>query len=54
MSTYRKDKILQCDFHLDPLLVAQGWPYEVGLRDGILVRAQDDLRLLLVDVQPTK
>ena len=52
--TYRQDQIFQRDLNLDPLLVAEGRPYEVRLCDCVLVRTKDNLRFLVVDVQTTK
>ncbi len=52
--THRQDQILQCNLNLNPLLVGQGRPDEVRLSDSVLVRTQNDLGLLIVDVQTTK
>ena len=54
VETHRKNEILESHLDLDPFLITQRRPNEVRLRDGVLVWTQNDLRLLLVDVQPTK
>ena len=49
-----QNEILQSHFDLDPVVIAQRRPHEVGLGDGRLVRPQDDLCFLVIDVQTTK
>eukprot|EP00958_Prasinococcus_capsulatus_P015981 scaffold1754_cov355-Prasinococcus_capsulatus_cf.AAC.3 len=46
-----KDEILECYFHLDPLLVRQVGPNMVRLCDDRLVRLQQHLALVVVYVQ---
>lgn len=53
-SVVSQDQILELDFHLDPLLVCERGPDVMGLRDGGLVRLQQDLSSLRVDVQGTE
>lgn len=52
--TYGQNEFLHSDFDLDPILVAEGWPNEMGFGDCVLIRVQDDLGLLVVDVKSTK
>ena len=52
--TYRKDQVLECDLDLDPLFIRERRPNEMRLRDGVLVRAENNLGLFVVDMQTTK
>ena len=45
-----KDQILELDLNLDPFLVGQGRPDVMRLRDGRLVRLEDHLSPVVVDV----
>ena len=53
-TTYSENEILEGDFDFDPLFIVQRRPHKVRFGDGVLVRAQDDLRLLIVDMKSTK
>ena len=49
-----QDEVFEGNLDLNPLLVGQRRPHEVGLGNCVLVRTQNDLGLLVVDVQTTK
>jgi len=51
LSIIRKDKILQLNFNLDPLIVGQSWPNVMRLCDSCFVWFQHNLGSLCVDVE---
>lgn len=52
--TYSQDEVLHCYFNLDPFIVRERRPDKMRLSDRILVRGQDNLGFLVVDMQSTK
>lgn len=46
-----QDEIFELHFHLDPLLVSECGPDVMGLSDSRLVRFQDHLGAVIVDVE---
>lgn len=49
-----QDEILELNLHLDPLLVSERWPDVMRLGDCCLVRFQDHLGTVIVDVQSSE
>lgn len=51
--THSQDKVLHGNLNLDPFVIRQRWPYEMGFRNRRLVRVKNNLRLFVVDMQST-
>ena len=51
LAVVSEDQVLELDLNLDPLLVRERRPDVMRLRHCRLVRLQDDLRPVVVDVQ---
>lgn len=49
-----QDEIFELNLHLDPLLVSERGPNMMWLCDGCLVRFQDHLGTVIVDVQSSE
>jgi hypothetical protein len=45
---------LECDFHLDPLLIIECGPHVVRLGDGALAGFENDTCTLMIDMQRTE
>lgn len=54
LSIIRQNQISQCNFHLHPLIIIEVWPDMVRLCDNCLVRLQQHLCFLIIDMESTQ
>lgn len=53
MDAHSQNEILHGDLNLDPFVIAQRWPHEMGFRNCGLVGVKNNFRLFIVDMQST-
>lgn len=51
--THSQDEVFHGNLNLDPFVIRQSWPHEMGFRNRGLVGLKNNLRLFVVDMQST-